>query len=83
MPDTDSHNIININIHSVGVEDAGKSKWCANMHTVWESTQIQKTQGAERCCANQTIISKYINNSTKPTVKAEADSKIFHCRAKM
>ena len=46
MLDTDALNIISINIHSVGVEDTGDSKWCANMHTVWVSTHVEETQGA-------------------------------------
>ena len=74
MPDTDMLNIININIQSIGVEDAGDSKWCADTHTVLGSTQIEETQGAEKYCANKTSISKSVNNSTKPTVKAEADN---------
>ena len=75
MPDTDALNIININIHSIGAERHRiGSKWCANIHTVQGSTQIQETQGAEKCCANKTSISKSINNSTKPMVKAEADN---------
>ena len=69
MPDTDVLNKININIHSIGVEDAGESKWCANTHTMWRSIQTQVTQGAEKCCANKTSISKSIHNSTKPTVR--------------
>ena len=36
MPDTDVLNIIKINIDSIGAEDAGDSKWCANMYTVQE-----------------------------------------------
>ena len=74
MPDTDTFNIIYINIHSICAEDTRDSEWCANVHTVWESTQIQETYGAEKCYTNKTSISKSKNKNTKPTVNAEANN---------
>ena len=46
MPETDVLNIIDINIHSIGVEDAGEGMCCANTHThtVWGSTQTWEVQ---------------------------------------
>ena len=34
IPDTDTLNIIKINIHSIGAEDARDGEWCTNMHNV-------------------------------------------------
>ena len=42
MPDTDVLNIININVHSIGVEDAGDSMQCANTHTLWGPPKYRK-----------------------------------------
>ena len=50
MPDPGTLNIIQINIDSIGAEDARDSnKWCANMHTVMGSEPKQETGRVEKC----------------------------------
>ena len=45
-----------------------------HIHTVQGSTQVQETDGAEKCYTNKTSISKSANNNTKPMIKAEANN---------
>ena len=42
MPDTDMLNIILINIHAIGAEDARDSNQYTNMHTIQGPTQDRK-----------------------------------------
>ena len=72
MPDTDTLNIIKINIHSIGAEDTRDSEWCANIHTTQGSNHKQETYRAEKCCTNKDSISTSTNNNTKPTVETKA-----------
>ena len=73
MPDTDVLNIIKINIHLIGAEDARDGEWCANMHTVHESNPRQETNVAEKCCTITDSSSKSTDNNTKPTEKTKAN----------
>ena len=66
MPDTDTLNIIKINIDSIGAEDARYSdKWCANMHNVQGFEPKQEIGGAEKCYTNMDNISKSKDNKNK------------------
>ena len=73
MPDTDVLNIIEIDIDSIGTEDARDSKWCASMHTVWEPEPKQETERAEKCYTNMDSILKLRGNNTKPMVKTKSN----------
>ena len=41
------------------------SKWCANMHTVWESKPKQETDRTEKCYTNMDSILKSRDNNNK------------------
>ena len=78
MPDTDVLNIISINIHTIGDEDARDSKQYTNMHTVQGSNPRQETDSEERCCTNTDSISKFANNTKlKADVKANKTPEYF------
>ena len=51
MPGTGKLKIINTNIHSIGVEDAGDSEWCANTHTHTHThyAGVQPSAGNTQC----------------------------------
>ena len=53
MPDTNTLNIMKININSIGAEQArGNNKCCTNIHTLWGSSQSRKQ--SEELSATQT-----------------------------
>ena len=68
-PDTDVLNIISINIHAIGAEDARDSEWYTNIHTIQGSKPRQETDREDKCCTNRISISKLASNNTK--IKAE------------
>ena len=73
MPDMDTLNIINIYIHSIGVEDARDIEQYANMHTIQGSNLRQETHRDEKCCTNTDNFLKSANSNTKPITEAKAD----------
>ena len=64
MPDTDALQILNINIDSIGAEDAGNTKSNINTDAAQESNAKQETYNAVKYCANTTSISKSTKYST-------------------
>ena len=86
MPDTDMLKIIKINIDSIGAEDArDNNKWCANVHTIWESEPKQETGRAEKYYTNIGNISKLEDNRTKAMVdtKSHKTTKYFLSGSKL
>ena len=73
MPDTDTLQIIDINIDSIDAEDVGNSEQNINTGTTQEFNTKQETNGPAKCCANTDSISKSTNNSTKSMVNTNAN----------
>ena len=66
MPDIDSLNIINVNIHSIGTEQAVDGDNCyTNKPTTQREDTKQETNRTEKCYTNTDSISKS-NNKDKP-----------------
>ena len=62
MPDIDVLNIINLNIHSIGIgHDGGNDNCCTNMANAQSADTMQKTNRAEKCYTNTDNISKFDN----------------------
>ena len=68
MPDTDTLQIIDINIDSIDAEDAGNTKQYIKTSTTQESNTKQETGRAVECCVNTDSISKSTNNSPKSII---------------
>ena len=76
MPDIDVHDIIKINIHTIGAEQTRGSDNCfANMHAIQRDDPKQETVKAEKYCTNTDSISKYSNKS-KPMVESRLSETI-------
>ena len=56
MLDTDALQILNINIESIGAEDAGNTKSNINTDATQVSNAKQEMYNAVKCCANTTSI---------------------------
>ena len=69
MSDTDTLNIMKININIIGAEETGgNDKHCTNMHTVQGDEPKQEVGRAEKCYTNMDSISK-LNDKMKPMLK--------------
>ena len=68
MPDIDVHNIIKVNIHSIGTEQTGDSDdCCANRPTTQREAMKQETDRTVKCYTNTNSILKS-KNKYKPMV---------------
>ena len=74
MPDTDALQICNINIDSIGAEDARNTKNNINTDATQESNANQDRYIAVKCCANTTSISKSTNNRNRSTANTNTNT---------
>ena len=74
MPDTDALQMLNINIVSIGAEDARNAKSNINTDATQESNSKQGTYNAEECCANTAGISKPTNNRNRSTANTNTNT---------
>ena len=84
MPDIDALQILNVNIDSIGAEDARNTKSNINTDATQESNAKQETYNAVNYCANTANISKSTNNRNRSTANTNINTlKIFPAMSKL